>query len=322
MEMTRTKRYLIQTAIFVVLFGVLLTLATMFDLEISHMLAKPYLADGAFYSTNPIGLIVEYIGSFPIFALGVFACLIFMHHIYHLGDKRKYLAIIFVVLIYGLLFYFFSETFKYFVRNNFHPDLEDTYRDAPLAVGCIAGLALLVGTGSIYFYRKVDVEKNKKLLRFAFVILIAALGYFIATVIKSPIGRMRYRAMNMINDFDHYYTPWFEVSTVKTLKELEELKEIYPDAFKSFPSGHTYSAGVSYVLICLPYVCDKLNNKKGKLICYLIPILYTGLVAFYRIRVGAHFFSDVLVGGTLAFIFTEIGRYFLFEKRVFSKNKN
>ena len=77
MEMTRTKRYLIQTAIFIVVFGLLLFLATMFDLQISHMLAKPYLADGAFYSTNPIGLIVEYIGSFPIFFLGIFACLIF-----------------------------------------------------------------------------------------------------------------------------------------------------------------------------------------------------------------------------------------------------
>lgn len=318
---TRTKNYLIQTAIFVVVFSVLLTLATMFDLQISNILAKPYLAEGAFYSTHPIGLVVEYIGSFPIFVLGVFTCLIFMHHIYNLGDKRKYLAIIFVILIYGLLFYFFSETFKYIVRNNFPRELEDIYRGAPLAVGCIAGLALLVGTTSIYFYRKVDVEKNKKLVRFAFVILIAALGYFVNEMIKSPMGRMRYRGMSMINEFK-YFTKWFEVSTVKTLKELEEVKEFYPDAFKSFPSGHTYSAGVSYVLICLPYVCDKLNNKKGRLICYLIPILYTGLVAFYRIRVGAHFFSDVLVGGTLAFIFTEIGRYFLFEKRVFSKNKN
>ena len=55
MEMTRTKRYLIQTAIFVVVFGLLLFLATMFDLQISNILAKPYLAEGAFYSTHPVG---------------------------------------------------------------------------------------------------------------------------------------------------------------------------------------------------------------------------------------------------------------------------
>ena len=316
MEMTRTKRYLIQTAIFVVLFGVLLTLATMFDLEISHMLAKPYLADGAFYSTNPIGLIVEYIGSFPIFFLGIFACLIFMHHVYHLDGNKKYFALIFVALIYGILYYFVTETVKYYVRNN---GIDEAIRNAPSTIIVCALITLVVGTLFIYFYRKVDVEKNKKLLRFAFVILIAALGYFIATVIKSPIGRMRYRAMNMINDFD-YYTSWYQISDAKNL--VDSTLNVPKDGFKSFPSGHTYSAGVSYVLICLPYVCEKLNNKKGRLICYLIPILYTGLVAFYRIRVGAHFFSDVLVGGTLAFIFTEIGRYFLFEKRVFSKNKN
>ena len=83
-----------------------------------------------------------------------------MHHIYHLDGKKKYFALIFVVLVYGLLFYFFSETFKYFVRNNYPADLAEEYRDLPITVGCIAGLALLVGTGSIYFYRKVDVEKN------------------------------------------------------------------------------------------------------------------------------------------------------------------
>ena len=97
--------------------------------------------------------------------------------------------------------------------------------------------------------------------------------------------------------------------------------DVPSDGFKSFPSGHTYAAGVSYALISLPYVCEKLNNKKGKLLCYLIPVLYTGLVAFYRIRVGAHFFSDVLVGGTLAFVFAELGRYFIFELKVFSKKQ-
>ena len=35
---------------------------------------------------------------------------------------------------------------------------------------------------------------------------------------------------------------------------------------------------------------------------YMLIITYTGMVAVSRIIVGAHFFSDVLMGGTIAFV--------------------
>jgi NhaP-type Na+/H+ or K+/H+ antiporter len=113
------------------------------------------------------------------------------------------LILVFIVgfIIVDILYYFVTETVKYYVRNN---GIDEAIRNAPSTIIVCALITLVVGTLFIYFYRKVDVEKNKKLLRFAFVILIAALGYFIATVIKSPIGRMRYRAMNMINDVDYF----------------------------------------------------------------------------------------------------------------------
>ena len=310
--MSRVNKNILQTVLFIAIFGGLLTVASFFDLEISKLLATEYLEAGTFYSTNPVGLVVEYIGSFPIFALGIFACLVFMHHIYNLKDNKKYFSIIFVLLIYGLLYYFLSESFKYFVRNNFAPELEDTYRDAPIAIGILASLTLLIGTGLIFFYKNVDIKKNEKLLNFAFVIVIAALGYFVNEMIKGPMGRMRFRGMAYINYDFQYFTNWFEASYAKTIPELANVAEIYPDAFKSFPSGHTYAAGVSYSLICLPYVCEEFNNVKGKIISYAIPILYTGFVAFYRIRVGAHFMSDVLVGGPLAYVLSEVGKYFFF----------
>ena len=47
----------------------------------------------------------------------------------------------------------------------------------------------------------------------------------------------------------------------------------------------------------------KIKNKEFKRMCYEIPIFYTGAVALSRIVAGAHYMSDVLFGGTMAFLF-------------------
>ena len=47
--------------------------------------------------------------------------------------------------------------------------------------------------------------------------------------------------------------------------------------------------------------------------------MYTGFVAFYRIRVGAHFMSDVLIGGTLAYVLSEVGKYIFFVRPSYNK---
>lgn len=73
------------------------------------------------------------------------------------------------------------------------------------------------------------------------------------------------------------------------------------DALKSFPSGHTNAAGASYLM---PMLNDalKIKNKGVRALMWIIPVIITGLTAVSRIIVGAHFFSDVLVGGTCAFV--------------------
>ena len=98
------------------------------------------------------------------------------------------------------------------------------------------------------------------------------------------------------------------------------------DACKSFPSGHTCAAGMSYGLIML---ADSLGIKsKGKRAAlWICPILFTGIVAVSRIVVGAHFFSDVLMGGTISFLSVMLFReIFILKganlKAVFAKSKD
>ena len=44
------------------------------------------------------------------------------------------------------------------------------------------------------------------------------------------------------------------------------------------------------------------KSKGKRAVCWIAAIAYTGMVAVSRIIVGAHFFSDVLMGGTIAFV--------------------
>lgn len=131
-------------------------------------------------------------------------------------------------------------------------------------------------------------------------------------IIKEPVGRMRFRAINsevgqrLINaGLVKGYTPWYISNGQPNEAIINRFVDVYPgasDAFKSFPSGHTCAAGMSYALIMLPDVVDFKHKKAGKIACWVTPIAITMLVAISRIVVGAHYMSDVTFGGTFAFI--------------------
>ncbi len=84
-----------------------------------------------------------------------------------------------------------------------------------------------------------------------------------------------------------------------------------PKSF-SFPSGHTLTSLVFYILLCYLLVCNK--DKKTKTIFMLITSLFVLLIAISRIYLGVHYFSDV-IGGFIIGI-----PYILFVINVVKKN--
>lgn len=67
----------------------------------------------------------------------------------------------------------------------------------------------------------------------------------------------------------------------------------------SFPSGHTMVSVVLYGLIIYLVSRSKIDNKIKKfIICFLSILIF--LIMISRIYLGAHFFSDVLAGFSLA----------------------
>ena len=70
---TKTKKTLLFWGLFIVIFGALLTVATLFDKQISDILAKPYLENGNYFSTNVFARIFEVVGEMPLYLFVIIA---------------------------------------------------------------------------------------------------------------------------------------------------------------------------------------------------------------------------------------------------------
>ena len=115
------------------------------------------------------------------------------------------------------------------------------------------------------------------------------------------------------------FTNWWQINVfskpeIRTDAYVEAFKDNDSGAFKSFPSGHTVAAATSFGLIILPDMFTKLNNKKIKWLFWVIPIVYTILVAISRIVAAAHYLSDVTFGGFIGFGVAALTRWIFVSK--------
>lgn len=301
MERKNTRLFTaIGLSLFAAVFAALVVVATFFDLDISKILTKNALPDGAYFSTSGFGLFFEAVGSAPIDLMGSVAGII----IFWWGIRREQKWLKIVLPIVGAVaavvgaYLFTKDAFSY-VGEQFLVvgGLKKVY------VKAIAALeALLIVAPAMVAWGRIKPEQNEKLIKWALVIVCTIAVYLIIHFIKSPIGRVRFRTMNYLND-DNYslFTRWYVMNGKRNLAPTPNGVEV-SDSCKSFPSGHTFSAGVIYTLICLPDLIKSWNKKWVKGVVYGGTIAYTAVVAVSRIVVGAHYMSDVLFGGTLAFV--------------------
>lgn len=187
------------------------------------------------------------------------------------------------------------------------------YRHNGAVVASQVLVALTIQALTVLALRPLKAETLKRLVWWVVAALAACvLANIIILLVKDPVGRMRFRAINsnvgqrLINaGLVQGYTPWYVRNGQPDEAIINSFIDVYPgasDAFKSFPSGHTCAAGMSYALIMLPDVVDFKHKKAGKIACWVTPIVITMLVAISRIVVGAHYMSDVTFGGTIAFV--------------------
>lgn len=130
-------------------------------------------------------------------------------------------------------------------------------------------------------------ESAKKPLTVIAVLGLCAAGLETLTVsgMKALWGRVRFRELD--GNFSQF-TPWYVINGCT--------------GSHSFPSGHTGSAGMSFLVMLLPSVSEKCRKYKSAL--FFTAFFYTSVVAFTRLVMGAHYLSDVAFGGMISFTCT------------------
>lgn len=305
--MNLKKKTIISVCLFVAIFGGLLITATFTDMAVSRFLTQFSLPQGQYYADDIFGVVFETIGTSPEFFVGALAVQIILIYVTRFWEKKalkSFLQAIFLISICGLYCAWFKEMFDYIFR---HFDTVDGNRPA-FIWGVIAFLGILTTVFATLAVNNFSDDSIKKLLKFSIVTIIAMIAAVLTVqIIKNPMGRMRYRAMNTINDFSGY-TRWY-VANGQPDKEMMRTLFGTTDAYKSFPSGHTRAAAATFYFTTLVDVLG-VKSKRKRAAVWIGAFLFTALVAVSRIMVGAHFFSDVLIGGTIGFLYVIISKEF------------
>ena len=315
--MTTKKRKILSLCLFAAVFGGLLLTATFTDLQVSRLLTKNTLPAGQYYATGVFGVVFECIGTCPELLLSaVCAAMLAMWAMRVLkpGAVRTLLTVTGSAATAGLYLWEFSDLFEYVCR---HVQVGEgpSFKGVPAFLwGIAAFLSLFCAALTLFAVSRFSDETLKKLPRFACVTMGAiVVAILLVQVIKNPVGRMRYRAMNVIGDYTGY-TRWYVINGQPDKTWMRETFGT-SDAYKSFPSGHTRAAAATFYLIGLADVIG-VKSKRRRALLWCFSILFTLLVAVSRIMVGAHFFSDVLVGGAIGFVVCMAsGELFLTDRR-------
>jgi membrane-associated phospholipid phosphatase len=172
-----------------------------------------------------------------------------------------------------------SGYFGYYIGKYFF--LEENRMLFSVIYGIGFGIVCLI----VFKYINIS-NKTKGLLRVlaitGIIVMFVQIGFIECT--KYLWGRVRFRDLLAVGSYDSF-TAWYHPNGI--------------NGNKSFPSGHTAGAGMSYLMMFFPYLSDKW--KKNSQLCFWIPCVYTSIVAFTRLVMGAHYLSDITMGGVISF---------------------
>ena len=310
------SKTIISVCCFLIIFIALVVIVSVdngrLDLGVSNLIVD--LDDGAYLTHNTFAFFFEVCGETPIYLLAAFALAILVWYFQKCYKFRPWDNILSIILGVAVIvaFWFYFKTIIGYVMDHYvgfewdsadghYPQIGKTdvitIQLLEVALSIVAGLCL------IFALKNIKEETLKKLGKWVIAFVIATvISNLLILFIKGPVGRMRYRTMNFYGDAEHNgFTAWFVMNGKRYGPDIDKYLADTHDMYKSFPSGHTCAAGTTYSLIMLPFILS-MKKKGPKILCWTCPIIYTGLVAISRIVAGAHYFSDVLFGGTIAFL--------------------
>ena len=317
--MTRKKRAWLSVVLFVLVFAGLLITATFTDFQVSSFLTDKALAAHTYLTNDSaFGVAFEAIGSDPVYLVFAFAFQILFWYAIRkktlAAAPKTLLACVMAVCSVIANYVLVDDTMGYIeehITGAYGAFVEHEHLAThPWLMVIVIIMALFLTALGLLATRNFSDTQIESLCSVAIATLaFLVLSTVVLHVIKKPVGRIRYRAMNvaeadplLVKDYGFsHFAKWYEWNGQWITKDQMMTMFGTTDALKSFPSGHTNAAGASYFL---PMLNDalKIKNKGVRALLWICPVVITGLTAVSRIIVGAHFFSDVLVGGTCAFV--------------------
>lgn len=172
-----------------------------------------------------------------------------------------------------------SAYFGYYIGKHFF--LEENRMIFSLIYGIGFGIfCLIIGK----FIKIPDKHKNTIRQIAILSIIVMFIQITVIETVKYLWGRVRFRDLLAAGSYNAF-TPWYKINGI--------------NGNKSFPSGHTAGAAMSYLMMFFPYLSKKWDKKYQ--LCFWLPCIYTCIVAFTRLIMGAHYLSDVTIGGVIGF---------------------
>lgn len=268
------------------------------------------IAQGIFSEKNGFGLTVAALsmnlGYAVIAAMGGIV-------LYH-GVKLAKLTWQKVIFIIGSFFFLGAAVYfdaKEFFGPNGWTDV------APEYMGYIIAAPLM--GGAMYLGYLVGKKANNPQLWILMVVGAFFIGLSLiigTTVVKNIFHRPRYRIAVADGCCDFY--PWWE--RCHDYKAIMDMYAIGKEEFKSFPSGHTSVCALTmFGVILYPFVTGK--ELKNQVLYFYIGMAYTLFVAFTRMLVGAHYLSDVGMGGLISLVCTYIFYEIILHKPIIYKKE-
>lgn len=245
-------------------------LGTFLDLNISKSLVN---------TSSHVGAFVESFGlSIPFITLSLGGTLLFKGLYPSTNKTLKVLGVGLFILSLLVSIYFAGHYLK---NRSMYGITFNTI------IAYLIGGAIILAFTSLFMYF-ISSEDKKSLVIVGLVIIGTMLVQcLLIEGIKNLASRPRYRYLfnETLNTNGDVFRYWYEFKPFTAIN----------DNFKSFPSGHTATSGVMLTLpLITPFI--KKECKYTKLVLTIIGLIYPLFIAFYRIRYGAHFLSDVSFG--------------------------
>ena len=284
-------------------FGLLFVIGTFFDESIASHLYSP---DSTF---------VRYVtscGVFPFFAFAV----LFIGALCERIIKSKFNKIIKVVLAF---FCYLIATAVGFIGAGSLVDKDSLgglypvlNRNIPVIAGIsIVVLPLLLWSG--YYLAKKTEDKNL-VLKIICLLILLALAYASLQILKSNFPRARYRLV--VQGYENIgFRPWY-MPLEDTAKFINDMG-IDKGEFRSFPSGHSIlSMCMVMILQSFTWFSERLKDKK--IILGVLGAVFSMIIIFTRLMLGAHYMSDVSAGAIIVSFLTIV--YTLIQNKLDSRS--